>query len=77
MIKDWNFWFSVITAMAAMIALILTVMQMRLSNKQNLFDRRLDCYLKTNGLIKLYSENRALLEQNREDQPMFAVDFEF
>lgn len=77
MIKDWNFWFSAVTGATAIIALILTFVQIRLSNKQSLFDRRLESYLKIDGLVQLYEENRNLLESNRKDEPIFTVDSEF
>lgn len=77
MIKDFNFWFSAITGTTAIIALILTFIQIRLSNKQSLFERRLECYLKIDGLMQLYKENQKLLESERKDEPIFAVDLEF
>lgn len=75
--KDWNFWLSLITGLTAVIALVLTLMQIRLSNKQSLFERRLECYLKIDGLMQLYKENQKLLEAERKDEPLFAVDLEF
>lgn len=36
MLKDWNFLFSIVTAITAIGALVLSIRQMRLSNKQNL-----------------------------------------
>lgn len=39
MLKDWNFWCSVITALTAILALVLSVRQISLSNKHQLFDR--------------------------------------
>ena len=75
--KDWNFWLSLITGLTAVIALVLTLMQIRLSNKQSLFERRLECYLKIDGLMQLYKENQKLLETERKDEPLFAVDLEF
>jgi hypothetical protein len=77
MIKDFNFWFSAITGTTAIIALILTFIQIRLSNKQSLFERRLECYLKIDGLMQLYKENQKSLEAERKDEPLFAVDLEF
>lgn len=77
MFIDWNILFSIITGLAAIIALVLTFIQIRLSNKQSLFDKRLECYLKIEGLIKLYENNRKLLEINRKDEPLFAVESEF
>lgn len=68
---------SVITSIAAIIALVLTVKQIRLSNKQSLFDKRLECYLKIDGLMKLYEQSRSSLEQERNDEPIFAVEVEF
>ena len=75
--KDWNFWLSLITGLTAVIALVLTLMQIRLSNKQSLFERRLECYLKIDGLMQLYKENQKLLEAEQKDEPLFAVDLEF
>ena len=75
--KDWNFWLSLITGLTAVIALVLTLMQIRLSNKQSLFERRLECYLKIDGLMQLYKENQKLLETERKDEPLFALDLEF
>lgn len=77
MFIDWNILFSIITGLAAIIALVLTFIQIRLSNKQSLFEKRLECYLKIEGLIKLYKNNRKLLEINRKDEPLFAVESEF
>lgn len=75
--KNWNFWLSLITGLTAVIALVLTLIQIRLSNKQSLFERRLECYLKIDGLMQLYKENQKLLESERKDEPIFAVDLEF
>ena len=51
--KDWNFWCSILTALTAVLALGLSVHQIRLSNKQHLFDRRLKVYMLVDGIISL------------------------
>lgn len=77
MFKDWNFWFSVITGSIAITALILTFVQIRASNKQSLFDRRLECYLKIMGLVQLCEKHKNLFELDRREKPIFSVDIEF
>lgn len=42
MMLDWNSVVSVVTASVAVLALVLTLLQMRLSNRQNIFSKRLD-----------------------------------
>lgn len=74
---NWNFWLSLITGLTAVIALVLTFIQIRLSNKQSVFNRRIECYLKIDGLMDLCKKNQKLLEKDREDKPIFAVDLEF
>ena len=76
MLTDWNFWFSVITAVVAVIALVQTKQQIKLSNKQYLFDNRVEHYLIAKGLIQLYESNKTLLTV-RDDEPAFAMDFIF
>lgn len=58
---DINILFSIITAVVAVIALFQTNKQMRLSNQQHLFDRRVACYIIAKGLIQLYENNQTLL----------------
>ena len=77
MLKDWNFWFSVITAATAVVALILTFLQIQISNKQSLFDRRLAVFIKINGMVQLYTENTVLLRPSKDNDPIFSVDFVF
>ncbi len=48
--------FSVITSITAIIALIQANRQMKLSNKQQLFDRRLKVYMTVHGLLELYRQ---------------------
>lgn len=75
--NNWNFWLSLITSITAILAIILSVKQISLSNKQHLFDRRLNAYMKVSGLISLYQESSSLIERKREDGPQYAIDYEF
>lgn len=59
----------------AIIALVLSVHQIRLSNKQNLFNRRLSIWLTAGGLAELYSEHRNHLEKRAEPQPAMDLIF--
>lgn len=76
MIKNLNLVFSVITAFAAITALILTCMQIKLSNKQHLFDKRVENYLIATGLIQLYRINCKHLNHEK-DNPIFTIELEF
>lgn len=73
--QDWNFWFSLTTAIVAIIALFLTVVQIRTSNKQHLFDKRLENYIIISGLLELYKNNLHLF--NRENEPIPEIALEF
>lgn len=77
MLNNWNFWLSLITAMTAILAVVLSVKQISLSNKHHLFERRLKVYMIVSGLVCLYKENRNLIERKRKDEPQFAIDHEF
>ena len=77
MLNNWNFWLSLITAITAILAVVLSVEQIRLSNKQHLFERRLNAYMIVSGLVGLYQEHRNLSERKREDEPQYAIDHEF
>ncbi len=77
MLRDWNFWCTVMTSVAAVIAICVSVHQIRLSNKQQLFDRRLKAYMLANGLISLCKENYMWLSAKRENTPQFANDYVF
>ena len=77
MLKDWNFWCSIITAIAAIVALVLSVKQSRLSNKQQLFERRLKAYMLANGLISLCKDNYRWISAKREERPQLENDWNF
>ena len=77
MLKDWNFWCTVMTSIAAFIAIYLSVRQIQLSNKQQLFDRRLKAYMLVNGIISLCKENYMWLSEKREAEPQLTNDFFF
>ena len=83
MIKDIlvfleNNLFSIITAVIAIIALFQTHVQIKISNKQFLFAKRLDKYLLAKGLLELYKDNKKLLDYNScPDDEAIIVDYQF
>lgn len=77
MIRDWNFWFSVITSIIALIALYQSYQQLKTSNKQHLFDKRIENYLIATGLIELYKENKSLIDKQDNSRPLSAIDYIF
>lgn len=83
MIKDIlvfleNNLFSIMTAVIAIIALFQTHVQIKISNKQFLFDKRLDKYLLAKGLLELYKDNKKLLDYNScPDDKAIIVDYQF
>lgn len=74
---DWNLFFSIITVIVAIIALFQTSHQIRLSNKQHLFDRRLKSYLRANGLVNLCKDNYVHLQSENNEEPFFQNDTVF
>ena len=77
MLVDWNFGCTVITSAVAVVALFVSVHQIWLSNKQQLFDRRLKAYILASGIISLCKENYIFLSEKRNAEPQFANDFIF
>ena len=77
MLRDWNFWCNVMTSVAAVVAIGVSVHQIRLSNKQQLFERRLKAYMMANSIISLCKENYVFLSEKRKAEPQFANDLVF
>ena len=70
--------FAIITASIAIIALFQTHKQIKISNKQYLFDKRLNKYLLANGLLELYKDNESLLDYTDDpDDEAIIVDYQF
>lgn len=61
-----------ISAIVAIIALFISCYQARLSNKQSLFNRRLNIWITVDKLMGVYAKNAKDLKQ--EDEPQMAVD---
>lgn len=68
---DWNIVSSVIAMMIAVISLIFSGVQIYLSNKQCLFDRRLKVYMLVQGLMDLCRDylDGILTERNNGPEP--------
>lgn len=74
-ISDPNSWFSITAAALAIIALYQSHMQLAISNRQTLFDRRLSKYMLIKGLLSLYSENQKHINNNPDIYRL--IDFNF
>jgi|GEM_PF-714648 hypothetical protein ELI_0189 len=62
--------FSVITAITAIVAIWQTHKQLKISNKQHLFDKRIEKFLICTGMLSLYSENKMLIKEENKDVPL-------
>lgn len=68
----------IITIIATLIALWQTHKQIKISNKQFLFDKRLSKYLLAKGLLELYIDNESLLDYtDHSDDETIIVDYQF
>lgn len=80
MFSDWKSLLSIVTpivtAFVAIVAVMLTRKQIKLSNKQHLFDKRVENYLIATGLIQLYRSN-CMNFDNKKDEPMLAISLDF
>ncbi len=77
MLNDWNFWIAVITALVAVVAIFQTQRQIKMCNKQSLFDRRINNYTIIKELIRTYKGNQGLFTSERSDEPILAIGLEF
>ena len=68
-----NTWLSIVTTLVAVFALSLTLWQIRLSNKQQLFDKRLDKYLFVLDMLSTYKNAESTLDYDMSG----AVEFQF
>lgn len=64
-----------ISAIVAIIALLISCYQARLSNKQSLFNRRLNIWITVDILMSVYAKNAKNLEH--DDEPQMAIDLLF
>lgn len=64
-----------ISAIVAIIALFISCYQARLSNKQSLFNRRLNIWITVDKLMSVYAKNAKNLEH--DDEPQMAIDLLF
>ncbi|OUO43253.1 hypothetical protein [Flavonifractor sp. An306] len=76
-IKDPDTWLSLLAVVISIIALWQTHRQIKLSNKQQLFDRRLSDYLIAKGLLDLYREHRDNLGIEDNGKPLFCVSLTY
>lgn len=75
---DWSTVFSGVTAGAAVVALAFVGWQIKQSNKQKLFDKRLAIWTVVHGLMDLYINASPFLRRDEpEQEPAFSNDFEF
>lgn len=70
-----NILLPIVSLIIALVAIFQTKKQIELSNKQHLFDRRLEKYIIIKDLLSLYSENREIIV-DREDL-IRCVEFRF
>ena len=74
--KDWNFWLAIFTAGTALLAIFQTQRQIKLSNKQQLYDKRVEIYEKADSILGLWSKAKDLFESN-ETSPIRTIDYRF
>ena len=70
-----DLWLSIVAIVISIVALVQTGAQIKLSNKQQLFDRRLEKYLLFKELLYLYIQNETLFID--KDSLLYLVDYPF
>lgn len=74
-IKEPDFWLSIITTLTAVIAIYQSHTQVKISNKQELFERRIEKYLIIYELFSIFEQNRSKLDLNENSyenvKPLF------
>lgn len=76
-LNDWNFWLSLVTVVIATVAIFQTQRQVKISNKQSLFDRRINSYTIMFELVQTYERNQSDLLLQQNNHQMLFVDLEF
>ncbi len=77
---ETNIVFSLITASTAVVALVISVTQLIISNKQSLFDRRLKAYLTVRWMRSLCDENIEIYKSYKTDLnngPVISIEYLF
>lgn len=74
--NEWSIILSGVTGFAAICALILTLLQIRQSNKQKMFDRRIKIWTIVEGLSNL-CENNAEYLKSKQLEPDLSNDLHF
>ena len=72
---NWEALASCASAIAAIVALFISLRQGRMANRQSLFDRRLSIWITVEKLMELYRVNAESLKQ--EDKPQFDIGLSF
>ncbi len=73
--KNPDTWVTIATLLLSIIAIIISIYQTHLSNKQHLFDKRMDKYLLFRDLLYLYGKNRNTI--TKDDSIYNEVDCQF
>lgn len=75
MFLNWEVVASCASAAAAIVALLISLKQGRMANRQSLFNRRLNIWITVEKLMRLYRENSK--QPKQDDEPQFAIELNF